>query len=96
MSDFTDVATRSGFVYVAFVIDGFACRIVGWRVSKSMRTECVVDALEQALHERCRAAADEPLTRHSERGVQISLSTLHAASRAGRHHTLRWPYQGFL
>ncbi len=47
-SDFTCVATRSGFVYVAFVIDGFARRIVGWRVSKSMRTEFV--AVSVILH----------------------------------------------
>jgi putative transposase len=46
------VATWSGFVYVAFVIDAFARRIVGWRVSRSARAEFVLDALEQALHDR--------------------------------------------
>jgi transposase InsO family protein len=49
VSDFTNVATWSGFVYVAFVIDVFARRIVGWRVSASMRTDFVLDALEQAI-----------------------------------------------
>ena len=52
VSDFTFVATWSGFVYVAFVIDAFARRIVGWRVSRSARAEFVLDALEQALHDR--------------------------------------------
>ena len=52
VSDFTYVATWSGFVYVAFVIDAFARRIVGWRVSRSARAAFVLDALEQALHDR--------------------------------------------
>jgi transposase InsO family protein len=52
VSDLTYVATRSGFVYVAFVIDVFARRIVGWRVSASMRTDFVLDALEQAIYAR--------------------------------------------
>ena len=52
VSDFTYVATWSGFVYVAFVIDAFARRIVGWRVSRSARADFVLDALEQALHDR--------------------------------------------
>ena len=52
VSDFTYVATWSGFVYVAFVIDVFARRIVGWRASRSAQTGFVLDALEQALHER--------------------------------------------
>jgi transposase InsO family protein len=52
VSDFTFVATWSGFVYVAFVIDAFARRIVGWRVSRSARAEFVLDALEQALRDR--------------------------------------------
>ena len=49
MSDFTYVATWQGFVYVAFVIDTFARRIVGWRVSRSARADFVLDALEQAF-----------------------------------------------
>lgn len=52
VADFTDVATWSGFVYAAFVIDVFARQIVGWRVSRSARADFVLDALEQALHER--------------------------------------------
>src|SRR3978361_357702 len=49
VNDFTYVATWSGFVYVAFVIDAFARRIVGWRVSRSARTDFVLDALQPAL-----------------------------------------------
>jgi transposase InsO family protein len=52
VADFTFVATWAGFVYVAFIIDVFARRIVGWRVSRSMHAELVLDALEQALHAR--------------------------------------------
>ena len=52
VSDFTYVATWRGFVYVAFVIDVFARRIVGWRVSTSLRTDFVLDALEQAIYDR--------------------------------------------
>ncbi|GIX34303.1 MAG: hypothetical protein KatS3mg126_0082 [Lysobacteraceae bacterium] len=55
VSDFTYVSTWHGFVYVAFVIDVFARRIVGWKVSSSARTDFVLDALEQALH--CAGAA---------------------------------------
>src|ERR1700712_3931116 len=51
VSDFTYVATWAGFVYVAFVIDAYARRIVGWRVSRSARADFVLDALEQALHQ---------------------------------------------
>jgi transposase InsO family protein len=52
VADFTYVSTWQGFVYVAFVVDVFARRIVGWRVSSSMRTDFVLDALEQALYAR--------------------------------------------
>ena len=65
VSDFTYVATWGGFVYVAFVIDVFARRIVGWRVSASMRTDFVLDALEQAIYAR-RGAALTGLVHHSE------------------------------
>jgi transposase InsO family protein len=67
VADFTYVATWSGFVYVAFVIDVFARRIVGWRVARSMHTDLVLDALEQALWSR-RAPAG--LVHHSDRGGQ--------------------------
>lgn len=67
VSDFTYVHTWQGFAYVAFVIDVFARRIVGWRVSRHARTDFVLDALEQALHDRRPVAG---LTHHSDRGSQ--------------------------
>jgi putative transposase len=69
VSDFTYVATWQGFVYVAFVIDVFARRIVGWRVSRSARADLVLDALEQALYDR-RPVRKGGLVHHSDRGVQ--------------------------
>ena len=69
VSDFTYVATWAGFVYVAFVIDVFARRIVGWRVSTSLKTDFVLDALEQALHDRWPDPL-APLVHHSDRGTQ--------------------------
>jgi putative transposase len=69
VSDFTYVSTWQGWLYVAFVIDVFARRIVGWRVSTSMHTDFVLDALEQALYAR-RPERDERLIHHSDRGSQ--------------------------
>lgn len=69
VADFTYVATWRGFVYVAFVIDAFARRIVGWRVSTSLRTDFVLDALEQALYARGGARLTG-LVHHSDRGTQ--------------------------
>ena len=69
VSDFTYVATWSGFVYVAFVIDVLARRMVGWRVSASMRTDFVLDALEQAISAR-RDDALTGLVHHSDAGSQ--------------------------
>lgn len=69
VSDFTYVSTWQGFVYVAFVIDVFARRIVGWRASRSMRTDFVLDALEQALYAR-QPDRGEGLIHHSDRGSQ--------------------------
>ena len=69
VSDFTYVATWSGFVYVAFVIDAYARRIVGWRVSRTAQAGFVLDALEQALHDR-RPVQGGRLVHHSDRGVQ--------------------------
>lgn len=69
VSDFTYVSTWQGFVYVAFVIDVFARRIVGWRVSSSMHTDFVLDALEQALFAR-KGQRDGELVHHSDRGSQ--------------------------
>jgi putative transposase len=69
VSDFTYVATWRGFVYVAFVIDIFARRIVGWRVSSSLATDFVLDALDQAIYDRCTAVTGD-LVHHSDRGTQ--------------------------
>lgn len=67
--DFTYVHTWAGFVYVAFVIDAYARRIVGWKVSSSATASFVLDALEQAIHAR-RPGPDDGLIHHSDRGVQ--------------------------
>ncbi len=67
VADFTYVATWSGFVYVAFVIDVFARRIMGWRVARSMHAELVLDALEQAIWSR---SGVEGVVHHSDRGSQ--------------------------
>ena len=69
VSVFTYVSTWQGWLYVAFVIDVFARRIVGWRVSRSMRTDFVLDALEQALYARQPELSDA-LIHHSDRGSQ--------------------------
>ena len=69
VSDFTYVATWAGFVCVAFVIDTYARRIVGWRASRTAHTSFVLDALEQALHER-RPIQRAGLVHHSDRGSQ--------------------------
>jgi putative transposase len=69
VADLTYVATWRGFVYAAFVIDAFARRIVGWRVSSSLRSDLALDALEQAIYERSRGNT-EGLVHHSDRGVQ--------------------------
>lgn len=82
VSDFTYVATWTGFVYVAFVIDAFARRIVGWRVSRSAHAGFVLDALEQALHDRQPIAGN--LVHHSDRGVQyISIKYTERLAEAG-------------
>jgi putative transposase len=67
VADLTYVATWTGFVYVAFVIDVFARRIVGWRVATTLRTDLALDALEQALHAR---PDRDGLVHHSDHGVQ--------------------------
>ena len=69
VADLTYVATWRGFVYVAFVIDVFSRRIVGWRASSSLRSDLALDALEQALYDRPIAQSDR-LVHHSDRGVQ--------------------------
>ena len=70
--DFTCAATWSGFVYLAFVIDIFRRRVVGWRVSSSLATDFVVDAPDQATYDRCTAATGD-LVHHSDRGTYLSM-----------------------
>ena len=82
VSDFTYVATWSGFVYVAFVIDVYARRIVGWRASRTASAGFVLDALEQALH--ARRPVDGGLVHHSDRGVQyVSIKYSERLAEAG-------------
>jgi transposase InsO family protein len=83
LSDFTYVSTWSGFAYVAFVIDAYARRIVGWRVSRTAHASFVLDALEQALHER-RPAHRGGLVHHSDRGSQyVSIRYTERLAEAG-------------
>ena len=83
VSDFTYVATWKGFVYVAFVIDAFARRIVGWRVSTTPHAGFVLDALEQAVHER-RPVKAMGLVHHSDRGSQyLSIKYTERLAEAG-------------
>ncbi|WP_114070926.1 IS3 family transposase [Comamonas kerstersii] len=83
VSDFTYVSTWQGWLYVAFVVDVFARRIVGWRVSSSMRTDFVLDALEQALYAR-QPERDGSLVCHSDRGSQyVSIRYTERLAEAG-------------
>jgi len=81
VADLTYVATWAGFVYVAFVTDVFSRRIVGWRVSNSLRSDLALDALEQALHARSDL---DHLIHHSDRGVQyVSIRYTERLAKAG-------------
>jgi transposase InsO family protein len=83
VSDFTYVSTWSGFVYVAFVIDVYARYVVGWRVSRTAHASFVLDALEQALHDR-RPAHRGGLIHHSDRGSQyVSIKYTERLAEAG-------------
>ena len=83
VADLTYVATWRGFVYVAFIIDAFARRIVGWRVSNSLRTDLALDALEQALNDR-QIGENGQLVHHSDRGVQyVAISYADRLAEAG-------------
>ena len=83
VSDFTYVSTWSGFVYVAFVIDVYARYIVGWRVSRTAHASFVLDALEQALHDR-RPVHRGGLVHHSDRGSQyVSIKYTERLAEAG-------------
>lgn len=82
VSDFTYVSTWQGFVYVAFITDVYARRIVGWKVSSSSRTDFVLDALEQALY--ARRPAENQLIHHSDRGSQyVSIRYTERLAEAG-------------
>jgi putative transposase len=82
VSDFTYVSTWQGWLYVAFVIDVFARRIVGWRVSRAMHTDFVLDALEQALYARQPELGT--LVHHSDRGSQyVSIRYTERLAEAG-------------
>ena len=81
VADITYVATWSGFVYVAFVIDVFSRKIVGWRALKSMKTQLILDALEQALWAR---GKPKGVVHHSDRGSQyVSIRYTERLSEAG-------------
>ena len=87
VADFTYVSTWQGWLYVAFVIDVFARRIVGWRVSTSMHTDFVLDALEQALYARQPELGS--LIHHSDRGSQyVSIRYTERLGEAGVEHSV--------
>ena len=87
VSDFTYVATWTGFVYVAFVIDAYARRIVGWRGQRSAHAGFVLDALEQALHDR------KPVSRRPRPSLRsrrpVRLDQVHGATGRGRPRAVR-------
>lgn len=81
VADFTYVATWSGFVYVAFIIDAYARRVVGWNVSRRMNTALVLDALEMALWQR---SPGEELVHQNDAGVQyLSIAYSSALKKQG-------------
>jgi putative transposase len=82
VSDFTYVSTWQGWLYVAFITDVYARRIVGWRASRTMQTDFVLDALEQALHDR--QPDRDSLVHHSDRGAQyVSIRYTERLAEAG-------------
>ena len=80
VADLTYVATWAGFIYLAFVTDVFSRKIVGWRVSSSLRSDLALDALEQALHARRNL---DGLIHHSDRGVYLSIRYTERLAEAG-------------
>jgi putative transposase len=70
VADLTYVKTHAGWVYVAFIIDVFSRRVVGWQASRSLRADLAIDALEMAVHTRSRQGSLDGLVHHSDRGVQ--------------------------
>ena len=87
VADITYVPTWSGFAYAAFVIDVFARRIVGWRVSSTLRSDLALDALEMAIWSRKHEDLSGVI-HHSDRGVQYLCNSLHRAPRRGRRRRL--------
>ena len=73
VADLTYVKTHTGWVYVAFVVDVFSRRVVGWQVSTSLRSDLAIDALEMAVYAR-RDQDLSHLVHHSDRGVQTRLN----------------------
>jgi hypothetical protein len=88
VADLTYVATWSGFVYVALVIDAFSRFLVGWQASRSLRTDLALDALEMAIWRR--QAQLDGLVHHSDRGSQylLSVDSLHRTVGRGRRGDL--------
>ncbi len=80
VADLTYVWTRAGFCYAAFVVDAFSRRIVGWRLSSSLRTDLALDALEMAIFTRGGGDLDG-LIHHSDRGGPIPRDPLHRTPR---------------
>nr|WP_276330291.1 DDE-type integrase/transposase/recombinase [Eoetvoesiella caeni] len=98
VADFTYVSTWQGWLYVAFIIDAYAKRIVGWRASSSMTTDFVLDALEQAVYDRRPSQADG-LIHHSDRGSQpssASVQSVESSASAGQASARgrRWLWVG--
>jgi len=79
-----------GWVYVAFVIDAYARRILGWRVSRSMRTDLVLDSIEQAIWTRARDGVTDlsGLVHHNDAGSQVHLDRVHRTPRRGRRRRI--------
>ena len=80
VSDFTYVATWRSFIYGAFVIDVFARRTVDWRAAASMRTDLALDALEQAIYDRCDGDTGGPGAPQRPRHA-VPVDPLHRAPR---------------
>ena len=82
VADLTYISTWQNHVYAAFVIDVYSRLIVGWRVSRSLRTDLALDALEQALH--ARKDRPEGLVHHSDHGCPISVHSVYRTTGARR------------
>ena len=87
MADLTYVSTWSGFAYVAFVVDAYARRILGWRVAATMATSMVLDAIEQAIWTRQQEGTIDlkDVVHHTDRGSLVHLDPVHGAARRSRY-----------